>query len=248
MCILDDFGQTLPSVQAAYMQVIQDHRVGEHSFGDNVAFILLTNDRSDKSGVMPIFEAVKQRMMSIYRYRLSLDEWIEWAYANNIYHSIPAYLRFKPQAFDDFQPTTEIINQPCARTWHKLSKALHAMEEYGITSIRQATAIGAVAQYGAEFIAFEQYYSKLPDVHDLIAGKATYQHDPGDPAVTYALCSTLTKHATMKNINGVLEVARRLPKTFQIPLSKDLRAALPDLIESDVFTDWCVDLLDVFDI
>ncbi len=248
ICILDDFGQTLPSVQAAYMQILQDHRVGEHSFPDNVCFILLTNDRSDKSGVQPIFEAVKQRMMSIYRYQLTLDEWIDWAYANDIYPSIPAYLRFKPQAFDDFQPSTELVNQPCARTWHKLSKALNAMHNLSIDNIRQATAIGSVAQYGAEFIEFERYYSKLPDIDALLSGEAEFEHDPEDPAITYALCGTLVHHAEEKNIKRVVRVARSLPKTFQIPLSKDLRSKMPDLIEQDAFTDWCVELLDIFDV
>ena len=246
--ILDDFGQSPPSVQAGYMQVIQDHRVGEHSFPDNVSFILLTNDRTDKSGVKPIFEAIKQRMAAIYKYSLTLEEWIEWAYKSNIYPSIPAYLRFKPEAFNSFEPTTELVNQPCARTWHKLSKQLHAMDEMGLQEIRYAACIGAVAQYGAEFAEFEKFYTKLPDIPALIAGKETFTHDTADPALTYALCGALVHNADKKNIKNIIKVVQGLPKSFQIAMSKDLRNKEPELIELDVFTDWCVDLMDIFDL
>jgi len=186
--ILDDFGQSPPSVQAGYMQVIQDHRVGEHSFPDNVSFILLTNDRTDKSGVKPIFEAIKQRMAAI------------------------------------------------------------AMDEMGLQEIRYAACIGAVAQYGAEFAEFEKFYTKLPDIPSLIAGKETFTHDTADPALTYALCGALVHNADKKNIKNIIKVVQGLPKSFQIAMSKDLRNKEPELIELDVFTDWCVDLMDIFDL
>ena len=246
--ILDDFGQCSPIMQAAYMQVIQDHRCGEQSFPDNVAFFLLTNDRQDKSGVKPVFEAIKQRMSAIYKYQLTLEEWIEWAYAHEIYPSIPAYLRFKPDAFNSFHPTTEMINQPCARTWHKLSKTLTMMEELGYTDGKYAAVIGAVGAVGAEFIAFEKYYTKLPDIEELLEGTASFQHDPQDPALTYALVGSIVHKAELDNHRQVIKVLSSLPEPFQIAAQKDIRAKLPDIITEDAFTDWCVDLLNIFDL
>ncbi len=247
--VLDDFGQAQRSVQASYMQVIQSHRVGEHEFPDNVSFIILTNDRDHQAGVSPILEPVKSRCMAIYKYELELEEWIEWAYQNNLYPTIMPYLRFKPEAFNNFRPTTEMINQPCARTWHKLSKALYAMKSLNITdeSLRYATAVGAVAAYASEFIEFEKYYGKLPDIQDLIKGKALFEHNPNDPSLTYALCGALVHYANKKNVDKIIKVIEQLPEMFQVAVTRDLQNAIPDLIESDAFMDWCLRHVDIFE-
>ena len=248
--ILDDFGQAPHDVQAAYMQVLQDHRVGEQSFPDNVCFVILTNDRSHKSAVKPLLEAVKSRALSIYKYSLDVEEWIEWAYQNNLYHSIPAFLRFKPEAFNDFRPTTEMVNQPCPRTWHKLSKALYTIDENKMHNVRYPTIIGSVAHFGPEYAEFEKYYERIPDIDAIISGEEEFAHDPIDPSLTYALCGMLV-HAARNpetNIKRIIKVAKSLPQPFQIALSKDLRSAAPDIIETDAFTDWCVSLISVFDI
>ena len=249
--ILDDFGQAQRSVQSSYMQVIQSHRVGEHEFPGNVSFIILTNDRDHQAGVSPILEPVKSRCMSIYQYELELEEWLQWAYQNELYPTIMPYLRFKPQAFNDFQPTTEMINQPCARTWHKLSKALYAMDELGIQddngSLRYATAVGSVAAYASEFIEFEKYYGKLPDIQDLINGDATFEHNPADPSLTYALCGAIVHYADNKNIGKIIKVIDQLPEIYQIAVTTDLQNAIPDLVDTEAFQDWCLEHIDIFE-
>ena len=156
---------------------------------------------------------------------------------------------FKPQAFNDFQPTTEMVNQPCARTWWKLSKALHAMKALSLNdrTLRLATVSGAVAQYGTEFLAFEKYYEKLPDIKAILAGKEKFTHDASDPSLTYAFCGSLVEHANEKNISKVIEAARALPETYQVNLVSDLRNAVPEIVTNAAYADWCLEHVDLFE-
>ena len=243
--ILDDFGQAPRATQAAFMQAIQEHKVGELNLPKNISFILLTNDRQDMAGVQAILEPVKSRTL-VYHYQLTLEEWLEYAYKTNIYPTIPAYLRWKPEAFNDFRPTTEMTNQPCARTWTKLSKALYALDKIGHDeTLRLATAMACVSNYGPEFITFESFQKKLPDVDKLLAGKATFEHNEQDPSLTYALLGTLIYRLSAKNLGKIIKICRKLPKPFQVMAITDIKSKMPDALSDNSFLDWTAETVDI---
>lgn len=205
---LDDFGQANNAVQAPYMQLLQARHIGEHKLPDCVTFIAATNRRSDRAGVNGLLEPIKSRFATILHMRADLEEWLMWAYAHDINPKVAAFLRFMPDRLHQFQPSTELVNYPCPRTWAKVSKALNMdLLVDGLFLPFTAGAIGAaVAQ---EFQTFLSVYADLTMPEEVFLHPETARIPQGI-STQYALSAALAHSVTEGNFDAVVTFATRM--------------------------------------
>lgn len=131
----DDFGQAVPSVQAACMQWLLARRSGGHILPDCVTIGLATNRRQDRAGVSGILEPVKSRLV-ILPVEAHIDDFSSWALSNDVDTRIIAFLRNCNQVpgkdsqgnnIEMLSPettSTSIENSPSPRTWKRASDIL----------------------------------------------------------------------------------------------------------------------------
>lgn len=204
---LDDLGQATPAVQASFMQLILARRVNGHRLPDCVTFVAATNRSTDRAGVTGILEPVKSRFVTIIALEPSLDDWGNWALSNGIPPHGVAFLRFRPDLFNQFRPSADMSQSPTPRTWANLFR----LEALKLPATVEAEAMaGSVGQgEAAEYLAFRAMAESLVTVDEVLIHPQTATI-PTKPAELYAISTALACRATVDNIDRVAIYCNRL--------------------------------------
>lgn len=212
---LDDLGQASPAVQASYMQLILARRINGHILPDNVVFVAATNRRTDRAGVSGILEPVKSRFTSIVELEVSVDDWCEWAIeysktapaGHKISASVLAFIRFRRELLHKFDPSADLKNSPCPRTWHHASKILSLGLPLDIEHTALEGAIGEGA--AAEFSAFLRMYRTMPNLDGILLDPDAAKI-PTEPNVLWAVSTGLASKVNPNNFGRIARYAERM--------------------------------------
>ena len=232
---LDDFGQALPSVQAAAMQLILGRKINDHKVSEHVTFFAATNRKKDKAGVSGILEPVKSRFVTIIDMKVDHEDWIGWAINHQVPTPLISFIRFRPDLLFDYNPTTEIVNSPCPRTVYNVGRLIDA----GISqSIELASFAGAAgAAFATEFVGFIRIFRGLPSIDKILM--APNEVDvPTDPATLYALCGALANKASEQTIKNIMIFGDKMKDEFNVLLVKDCIRHNVEVTETRAFIDW----------
>ena len=203
----DDLGQAPNSVQAAAMQLFLARRVGDHVLPDVVTLMAATNRRGDRAGVQGLLEPLKSRFTTIVEVEPTIDDWMNWAFTHDVAEQVIAFLKFRSDLLNKFEPTQDITNSPCPRTWAAVSDLIKLDLPNGI----QLASFGGAVGVGAaeEFVSFLRVYENLPDP-DAVLADPERAPVPSEPSVLYALATSLAVRTTVKNFSAIAKYASRL--------------------------------------
>lgn len=206
--LIDDLGQAGDAVQKPLMQVIHGRRIGEHRIPDCVTFVAATNSRADRAGVSGILEPVKSRFASIIEFEPSVNDWIEWATANNMPPELIAFHRFRGHdLLNKFDPTQDLRNSPSSRTWANLGKIYNTNPS---RDLRMPLFTGAVGEGAAgEFCAFLSTWEDTPDT-DALVQNPNSAPIPTEPSILWALTTKLAAEARLSTIGAICTYFSRL--------------------------------------
>lgn len=235
--LMDDLGQATPAVQAANMQWILARQCGEHKLPDNVTIVAATNRRQDRAGVSGILEPVKSRFACIAHVEPNLSDLCSWLLTNGYPPELIAFLRFRPNLVHDFQPTADIVNQPCPRTWAAAGNMLKLNPPSDLEFKLLEGAVGQGA--AAEFVGFLRTYRDLPDLDGILASPDSALI-PKQPAALYAVSTGLASKANGNNLKRVIRYAERLVENrhgeFGVLIVRDFVKRSPELQNTQAYT------------
>ena len=159
---LDEITSAAPSVSAAAYQLILDRRLGQYLVPDGWAIFAAGNRQGDR-GVTYTMPAPLANRFSHFEVDLNLDDWVAWAYANEIDERVIAFLRFRPDLLFDFDPAHNPIAFPSPRSWEFAHRALQKFSDRPdlLTGALQAC-VGLAA--GVELNAFISNLDQMPDL------------------------------------------------------------------------------------
>lgn len=239
---LDDLGQAPASVQASCMQLILARRINGHRVSEQVVFLAATNRRQDRAGVTGILEPVKSRFAAIVELEVDLDDWVEWAYQQELPAELIAFIRYRPNLLHDFRPSADIVNTPCPRTVAYVGTMLKAGIPAGLDYELIAGAAGE--GFAAEFMGFLNIYQELPDIPGLIQNPEQAPV-PLEPSLLFAICGALVQKANPGNFGSILRYVKRLPAEFQVLLVRDAVKRNKALSSAPGFSAWAVNHADL---
>ncbi len=239
---LDDLGQAPASVQSAVMQLILARRVNGHSVSEHVVFLAATNRREDKAGVMGILEPVKSRFAAIVELEVDVDDWVTWAFREEMPAELIAFIRYRPHLLHDFKPTADIVNTPSPRTVAYVGTMMKNGLPEDLTYELIAGAAGE--GFATELIGFLNIFRDLPDIPTLIKNpeKAVV---PEELSLLFAICGALVQQANRKNFGHILSYAERIPPEFQVLLVNDAQRRNQALSSCPAFAQWAIDHYDI---
>ena len=235
VCFIDDIGQAPHAVQAALMQLIQQREIDGIRISDNVVFCGATNDNSHMAGVQSILEPVKSRWHTIVELVPDQIEWVRWAKKEGLPEETLAFVMFRGMdALHAFKPTRELTNTPSPRTVTAAAKLFAA----GLAT--HTILAGACGDgWASEFLGFIKVYRSLPNPDECIRNPRTAPVPSDDDASTlYAIAVAVSLRATKKNLAGVTEYLKRLPKEHEVFAVKDAIARDADLQDTAAFGQW----------
>lgn len=239
IAFLDDLGQAPATVQAACMQLILARRVNGHSVSDKVVFVAATNRREDMAGVTGILEPVKSRFNTILELVADPDEWIEWAYENDMPAALIGFVHFRPTLLNSGAATRDIVNHPCPRNFFHAGQSIND----GLIDLEDLS--GTLGEgCAAELMGFMRIYESLPNIAAIITDPDS-AIVPTDPAALYAIVSALVSKITENNASRILKYANRLPQDFSVLLIRDSIRREPKIQNTKAFIKWATEHKDV---
>lgn len=242
--LMDDLGQASPAVQAANMQWILARQCGEHYLPDCVTIVACTNRRTDRAGVQGILEPVKSRFASIVELEPHIDDSCEWMIATNQPMELVAFLRFRPNLLHQFNPTQDLKNSPCPRTWAYAGKFVNMGLDRDIELAAIQGAVGEGA--AAEFVGFLQVCRELPSFDGILFDPDKAKIPCGNPAAMFATATGLADKTTVANFPRVAQYAQRMYAhrcdvhtaglaQFAVLLVRDAWKRKPDIQDTGAF-------------
>lgn len=218
--LIDDFGQASQSVQASYMPPLLDRAINGHPIPDCVSVIATTNGRTHKAGVQGLLEPVKSRFDSIVGLTVNLEDSRNYFFkiAEGDEHledaavELAGFLSMRESLLHDFQPTADLTNSPCPRTWEALMRWVALfLKEPGDPNVELAMMSGAVgAGAAAEYVGYQRVRRSItpPDAILLNPDKA---HIPCEnPSAMFATVVGLANLANRNNFDRIHTYAERL--------------------------------------
>lgn len=211
---VDELAQAPSAVQAAFLQGILDHRIGETELDPHWTWVAASNRQEDRAGTHRLISPLLNRFLHL-DLDVSNEDWQSWAAQTGIMPEVRSFLHFRPALLFDFKPEKGDRAFPTPRSWSFVSDVLPATP--GL--LLHPVVAGCVGDGpAAEFIAFVQTYRELPDVDALLTnpdkGKV-----PAKPAVLYALCGAIAERCrngadTLRN--NAVKYLLRLPDEFAV--------------------------------
>lgn len=235
---LDDLGQASPSVQAACMQLLLARRINGHIVSDHVTFIAATNRREDKAAVNGLLEPVKSRFISIIELETNTDDWVRWALQNDMPTELIAFIRFRPELLEKFEPTKDIVNTACPRTVAAVGKQqLKGLPE---KFEREAFKGAAGETFASEYCGFLKVYRELPSLDEIIMNPANAPI-PGEPSTKYAVSAALAQKMNDQNIGAICIYLDRLDPEISVACMKDASARNRNICKNRAYIKWISD-------
>ena len=248
---LDEITSAVPSVSAAAYQLILDRRLGDYEVPHGWAIFAAGNRQGDR-GVTYTMPSPLANRFSHYDVDINLDDWVSWAYKNNISEKIIAFLRFRPELLFDFDPAHNPVAFPSPRSWQFANNALLKFTDAPQVLLGSLQAcVGPAA--GIELKAFIDSMDQMPDLDAILRGEDIKA--PKEIDLQYAVASALVGRAIRaKDTDKAQEVFGHIlnyAKVFRqkemgvMLISDMLRAIGDDLFSVPEFAQWASSIGDI---
>jgi len=236
---IDELPQADASIQKTLANLLQERESYGVPLHNKVSFVATGNGTAHRAGANRILSHVRNRMLNL-TFEVHLDDYCAWALNSNIRPEIIAFLRFRPDQLNDFDPHRDV--NPTPRVWSQgVNDLLDAVDggnlpvdcEFEITQ-------GYVGEGAAvQFMSFLKMYRKLPSPDAVIMQADTYPI-PNEPSVLYALAGALAHRATVHNLDRITAFSKRMPAEYEVLLLLDAIRKTPMLQSTKAFTDFAI--------
>ena len=212
----DDFVTAPPLTQAAAFQItISPHQLGPYRLPTGWVVVAAGNRMEDRSGAHRMPKALSNRFIHI-DYEVNVDDWVDWALANNIDSKIISFIKFKPSLLHAFNPNSSEEAFATPRTWEMVNRQMGIFGKWVSDEVVEGT-VGKGA--AAEFKAFMVLQSELPNIDRIFAGE---NYVPEKVSLKYAVVSALATRPKPNQYDRLLEYSNYLPDEFAVLLLKML--------------------------
>jgi len=248
---LDEITSAPPSVSAAAYQLILDRKLGAYEIPEGWAIFAAGNRQGDR-GVTYTMPAPLANRFSHFEVDINVDDWVAWAYANDIDDRVIAFVRFRPELLFDFDPAHNPSAFPTPRSWEFAHRALQKFEhQHDLLLGSLQACVGQAA--GIEVKAFIDNLDQMPDLDAIVRGEQVPA--PKEIDLQYAVASALVGRAIRakaqddsKEVQGhILDYASSFPqKEMGVMLVTDMHRAIgEDIFSVPQFARWSNDVADL---
>ena len=238
---MDEMNMAPQLVQGACYQLILDRRLGDYELPKGWMVLAAGNRESDKGVTSRMPTPLANRFVHLY-FGVDLDTWCKWAVGASVPVEVVAFLRFRPELLNVFDPSSAEKAYPTPRSWEFVGDILKGAPTKDVEYALIAGTVGQAA--AAEFIGFLRVFRQLPSPDSVLMNPAKV-HVPEDPATLYALTGALSRKASANNFDRIATYAKRIPAEFQVCLVRDSITKDNDIQQTRSFIEWAAANADV---
>lgn len=238
---IDDGTQGNGEAQKFLAELFLERIARDYDIPEGYMFVLTGNSMSDKAGAVRTMTHLRDRICGV-NVKTDPRKWVKWAINHNIHEVVVAFIAFKGEQLDCFDPNEE--TSPTPRSWEAVSNWLTLTDTIpevdGKNTYALALIEGEIGKGMAKaFWAFLGLYGRLPDLDDVIAHPTT---TPIDPAmdVRYAMVTALAGRANEQNMGAILKYTDRIGTDLSVLCVKVAMQRDQSCLKGKAFTDWAV--------
>jgi len=234
---LDELNSAAPAVQSSAYQLILDRRIGEYILPDGWAIVAAGNRDGDR-GVTYRMPAPLANRFVHFELEVSVEDWREWAYKNEINSAIIAYISYKNEHLFCFDPKSSEKSFATPRSWEYVHNILQADLKPSVLLDVLSGAVGREVAVG--FLSFIKVMQRLPDIDAVVSAKS--QEYPEDIDVLYALASGIVsrylQNPSDEILDNILAYTFNLKAEFAVLIVQDLQRNGVRMEHSENFKAW----------
>ena len=179
--LLEELTSANRSLMSTLYQLVLDREIGSYKLPDGW-MIVATGNREEDSGEFYVMPAPLADRFLIYELANSgtefVDDWVNWAYDNDIAVEIIAYIRKFPNSLHDFDRDLHdegMIVFPTPRSWESVSDIIKFDKDKSPKTLsKQAQNLiisGVGPVHGYQFVSFYNSKNNLPNIEDILNGR-----------------------------------------------------------------------------
>jgi DNA polymerase III delta prime subunit len=240
LIVLEELAQSSQQLQTWAAGFVLERQTPMFKLDPEVRIIATGNRAEDRAGAKPLLGHLNDRLYH-FDVETSLDDWCEWAMENGVDAMGIAFLRLRPNLLNDYDPNRR--SNPTQRSWTKL---FTEVPNDLPTNLYMTAAEGKVGEgAAAEWVAARDMMHKMPSI-DAIRLHPADAEVPTEPAVKYAVATSLSMSATPESFSRDMTYVSRLPKDFQMVYVTDALRLKPELQQTQDFIQWAIANKDIF--
>lgn len=235
LLLLDELPSASPTTQAAAYKLLLDKEVGQHKLHPRCVPIGAGNLESSGAYVNRLNTAMQSRLVH-FEMRVDPDEWLAWAYSNDIDHRITSFIAYAPEKLHIFDPAHHDKTFPCPRTWGMLSKYIDVVKDVDFKDLPAME--GTIGQGVArEFNTFCEIEKELV-TYDQVVKDPMNTPVPTEPSTQYFVCGSLAAKVVAKDLPNLIKFVERMGVEFQIICFRALTKRNPQMKAEPALRAW----------
>ena len=238
--LFEELAQTPVPIQTWTGGFVEERMFGKYKLDPEVRIICTGNRAQDRSGAKPLLAHLNDRMIH-FDMVTSLDDWCAHAMSIGVNPWLIAFLRLRPDLLNNFEPSQR--SNGTQRSWVKVDKLIPMTLP---TNQYLAACSGKVGEANAaEWVAAKDMMHKMPSI-DAIRLHPDTMEIPTEPAVKFAVSTSMSMTATAECFGRDMVYIDRMPKEFQMVYVTDVLRLNPALQATPDFIAWAIANKDIF--
>ncbi len=203
-------------VQVSLYQLFLDRSLGEYTLPSGWFIVAAGNRQQDRTGVQRMPAALANRMIHIDM-EPSLSEWTGWASVSGIVPEVIAFVNWRPELLDAFDPSNR--SNPTPRSWAFVSRFITQVPDDAVRDAMISGTVGEAA--GAEFLGFMRVWRSLQSYAAIIADPS-FATIPDRPDALHATVQMIAARLEPQHAPQGLAYVNRMPGDFRQALIASL--------------------------
>ena len=233
----DELSNASPDVQKAVQSIITDRMIGDTRIPDGIMFVCAGNRREDRAGSNGLLSALANRVEH-YDTDATFEDWMKWATAKGLHHSIISYLYISQGDLNLFDAAK--LRNPTPRIWAKAAKYMDYYEATSAPDNKIRRRLGALLgdEVAGKVMQHRRCFEKFPTKEEIMKDPMKAKL-PDEMDVRYALAIAIYNWLAPKNTEAMFKFMTRFNVDFQGMFFKLVREHKPEMLQaSETFTKW----------
>lgn len=213
--ILEELSDADMNMQNPLCRVVLDRCAGQLRLSDQLFIIATGNRTEDRSGANRLSTKLANRMREL-EFTENLDDWLEWAQANNVPVKLQAFLRFRPSLLSDFDAKRS--RNPTPRSWTSVALIPESIEKKA-KLFREHVAGSVGDGAAAEYVGFLRVMKRLPSAERIINDPERIEI-PSANDIQWATIAQLSSVLTTHNAEAIWTYTARLNPEMTVAAAK----------------------------
>lgn len=206
----DDRNQASPDLQKVLANICQARELHGHKLPEGWMVISTGNRQEDRAGANRVLGHLRNRE-TVIPMETSVDDWLSWAFKNNVPSELIAFLKFRSDLLHKYDPKADV--NPTPRSW---TEGVGAIMGVVPRHVEFACFAGAVGEGPAtEFKAFLSVFRNLPDPDYALLYPAVAEI-PTKTEIKYAFAAAIAHRARKDNAQNFFDLILRFDPEFMM--------------------------------